>query len=63
MGIILLIGVLAVVYTTYNNNRRKSSERIPISSESSSLEIAAIRYANGDISRDEYERLKTDLGY
>lgn len=63
MGIILLIGIIALAYLAYNNFARKSSDRAPYNGESSSLEIAKARYANGEISRDEYEHLKTELGY
>lgn len=63
MGIILLIGIIAIAYIAYTNYQKKTSERTPFSGESSSLEIVKARYANGEISRDEYERLKTDLGY
>jgi uncharacterized membrane protein len=63
MGIIVLLGILAFAYIGYNDNLRTSSEWIPISEESSARETVTIGYANGDISHEEYERLKTDLGY
>ena len=63
MGIILLVGIIALAYVAYNNYQSKSSEWAPLQGESSSLEIAKARYAKGEISRDEFDRLKTDLGY
>ena len=63
MGIILLIGIIALVYIAYNNYQTESSVRTPFSGVSSSLEIAKTRYAKDGISRDVYEQLKTDLGY
>lgn len=63
MGIILLVGIIALAYVGFNNFTSKSSVRTPFSGESSSLEIAKTRYARGEISRDEYERLKTELDY
>ncbi len=63
MGIILILGIIAIAYIAYNNYQRNPSERTPFSGESSSLEIAKTRYAKGEISRDEYEEIKTDLGY
>lgn len=63
MGIILLIGIIALAYVAYNNFTHKSANWTLFRGESSSLEIAKARYAKGDISRDEYERLKVDLDY
>jgi len=63
MGIILLIGIIALAYVAYNNSMNKSSAGTPFRGESSALDIAKARYANGEISRDEYERLKVDLDY
>jgi len=61
MGIIFLIGIIALAYVAYNNYRSTSSDWTPFHGESSSLEIAKTRYAKGEISRDEYEHLKTEL--
>ncbi|MCF7947430.1 MAG: SHOCT domain-containing protein [Spirochaetia bacterium] len=63
MGIILILGIIAIAYIAYNNYQRNPSEWTSFSEDSSSLEIAKARYANGEISRDEYEHLKTELGY
>jgi uncharacterized membrane protein len=63
MGIILLTGIITIAYIVYNNYQRKPSGMTPFSGESSPLEIVKTRYASGEISRNEYERLKTELGY
>ncbi|MDZ7794242.1 MAG: SHOCT domain-containing protein [Spirochaetia bacterium] len=63
MGIILLIGIIALAYVAFNNFASKTSDWAPSHGESSSLEIAKARYAKGEISRDEFEHLKTELGY
>jgi len=63
MGIILLVGIIALAYVAYNNYQSKSSDWAPFQVEPSPLEIVKTRYAQGEISRDEYERLKTELGY
>lgn len=63
MGIILLIGIIAIAYVAYNNYSHTSSDRAPVHGESSPLEIVKACYAHGEISRDEYLRLKQELGY
>jgi len=63
MGIIILLGIIALAYVAYNNSANKSLRRTPFQRESSPLEIIKARYANGEISRDEYERLKVELDY
>lgn len=60
---IVIIGILVFLYIGYTKKRRVSSERVPIREDSSALEIALLRYAKGDISLDEYIRLKNELGY
>ena len=60
MIIVLLIAV-AVGVSVYALYRNRSGKRLFPLSDDEALEIARRRYANGEISREEFEQLKRDL--
>ena len=57
VGLVLLI-VWAVRMTTGKSNRSGSQD----TSAQSARDIAQTRYAKGEISREEYQQILTDLG-
>ena len=58
MGIIILIAIGVVIYFIYQAMRGKDQ---PLSQTNSALDVLKRRYANGEINRDEYERMKKEL--
>jgi putative membrane protein len=60
MIIVLLIAVAGGIFA-YSYYRNRSGRRLFPQSEDEALEIAKRRYANGEISREEFERIKGDL--
>jgi|LDZU01.1.fsa_nt_gi putative membrane protein len=55
IGIVFL--VIWIVRELNNNNRRSNKNEA-----SSAVEIAKVRYAKGEITRDEFQNILTDLG-
>ena len=55
LGLVLLVGLIYLIFAVV---RRDSH---PVRHQSSALEILKIRYAKGEITKEEYERLKADL--
>ena len=57
MGLIFIILIVAVGYAFFYNRPGDS----PLGKTRTPLDIAEERYARGEISREEFERLKRDL--
>ncbi len=60
MWLILLIVIAAIVYFAYNRNSGAGGGSFGGRRESP-MDILKTRYAKGEISKEEYERLKRDL--
>ena len=60
IGLIGLIVVLALIYLVFQNTRF-SSDSGRRTSDDRPLEILQKRYAKGELSRDEYQKMKEDL--
>jgi putative membrane protein len=64
MMLIFLALIVAVGFLAYSHFRRREGGRSPFEPErreEEPLEIARRRYARGEISREEFERIKRDL--
>ncbi|GGM29465.1 hypothetical protein GCM10011351_14470 [Paraliobacillus quinghaiensis] len=57
-SIFIIIAIVAVIFWMFNNRGTSSSHN---RTESNSFEILKRRLANGEISEEEYERLKKKL--
>ena len=57
MGLILLVIIGLIIYFVINGQNLVQHE-----GRETPLEILKKRYAKGEISKDEYERIKKDLG-
>ena len=58
---LLTIGLIVWgIITISNNNRRSQSPQLPESGETA-LEILKRRYASGEISHEEFERMKKEI--
>ena len=67
MGLMMLAGVVliaAVVYMIFKGADRLSSGAVYAAPwhKETPLEIARKRYASGEISREDFEKIKSDLG-
>ena len=61
MGLLIVLGLVAVGFYFFNEYR-KDPDRVHIRDNGhSSLDIAKERYARGEISRNEFERIRNDL--
>jgi len=59
MWVILGIAIVVIVYLVFNQN--KGSGRSNNSVRESPMEILKRRYAKGEITKEEFERLKRDI--
>jgi putative membrane protein len=59
MWLILIIVAVVIVYLIFNRN--KNTENPEGSSGESPIEILKTRYAKGEITKEEFERLKRDI--
>lgn len=59
-GALWLLFWVAVAYVVVNLVRVRRDDR-HVSSQSSPLDIAAQRYASGEITREEYQQMRDDL--
>ncbi len=57
--LLLVVGIVALV--VWLLQRGRSASHVPSAEPRSALDIARERYAHGEISRAEYEQLRTDL--
>ena len=62
MGIVFLIVAVVVGYLLYTRYAGGKNGSVSGPQRRSSLEIAEERYARGEIDREEFERIKEDLG-
>lgn len=59
MGLLLIVGLLAVGYVLYQNGQLP--EALKTGNQKAPVDIINERYARGEIDREEYERLRRDL--
>jgi uncharacterized membrane protein len=60
MWFLSLAALGAAVYLLYRNSEKQSAQRW-ISEVKDPLQIAKVRYASGEITREEYEVIKNEL--
>ncbi len=63
MGILVLLGVSGLLWLTYTNYKRNSTQNSSTYAASRPIEILQMRFARGEIDREEYERLKVEIDY
>ena len=61
MGILIILALIVIGYLVYSNYKKGSIGDIFGKEKRSPLDIAKERYARGEISREEFERLKKEL--
>lgn len=60
MWFLSLAALGVAVYLLYRNSEKQSAQRW-ISEVKDPLQIAKVRYASGEITREEYEAIKSEL--
>ncbi|MBZ0179121.1 MAG: SHOCT domain-containing protein [Melioribacteraceae bacterium] len=60
-GIIWIVLIIAAVLWFFNMNKGKGINNILNQGNEDSLDILKKRYANGEISKEEYHKIKNDL--
>jgi putative membrane protein len=60
--VVLIVGAVWLVRAIFWNGRRRDWAAQPVEKTQTPLEILAQRYARGEITRDQYEIMKQDLG-
>ena len=57
----LLILIVAAGFLAYSYYRRRGGKKLFPQEDEEAMELAKRRYANGEISREEFEQIKRDI--
>jgi putative membrane protein len=59
--LIFLIVIVAAGFLAYGYYRRRGGKRLFPQEDDEAMDLAKRRYANGEISREEFEQIKRDI--
>jgi putative membrane protein len=59
--LIFLIVIVAAGFLAYGYYRRRGGKRLFSQEDDEAVDLAKRRYANGEISREEFEQIKRDI--